>query len=102
MSGMAGRRKTKRQAPGITTDVEEYLNQEQRTELVHGGQRPVGGMEYRRSKVFPQIGQSKVSFGKAEEGEESSTGKGGEWLSDSRSSRRAARSRRWEEPKKPK
>ena len=61
----------------------------------------MGRMEYRRSKALPQIGQSKVSFGKAEEGGDSSTRRE-EWLSDSRSRRSAARSRRWEEPKKPK
>ena len=87
--------------PGIITGIEEYLFQAERTELVHGGQRPVGGMVYRCSKAFPQIGQSKVSFGKIGEAEESSSGRGA-WVSDSRSSRRAARSRRWEEPKKPK
>jgi hypothetical protein len=58
--------------------------------LVHGGQRPVGGMVYRRNKALPQIGQSKVSFGKAGE---SWSGREG-WLSVSRSNRRAARSRR--------
>ncbi len=70
-------------------------------ELVHGGQRPVGEMVYRSSKALPQDGQSKISFGKVGEEGESSPDRG-EWASDSRSSRRAARSRRWEEPKKPK
>ena len=98
---MAGRRKTKRQAPGIITGVEGDLFREERTELDHGGQRPVGGMVYRCNKAFPQIGQSKVSFGKIGEAEESSSGRWA-WVSVSRSSRRAARSRRWEEPKKPK
>ena len=66
---------------------------EQRTELVHGGQRPVGGMVYRRSKGFPQVGQSSGSLVKAGEAGESSSGRG-ERVSDSRSSRRLARSRR--------
>jgi len=61
----------------------------------------VGGMEYRCSKACPQIGQRKVSFGGIEEGGGSSAS-GGERVSVSRSSRRLARSRRWEEPKKPK
>ena len=90
---MPGRRKGKRKAPGIITGAEGYLFQEERTELVHGGQRPVGGMVYRRSKAFPQSGQSKVSFGKVGDGVGSSSGRG-EWVSVSRSSRRAARSRR--------
>ena len=83
------------------TGAEENLFAKQRTELVHGGQRPVGGMEYRCSKALPQAGQSKVSFGKVGDSTGSSPGRG-ESLSVSRSSRRAARSRRWEEPKKPK
>jgi hypothetical protein len=37
-------------------------------ELIHGEQRPVEGMVYRPSKVFPQIGQSNVSFGKVGDG----------------------------------
>ena len=90
---MAGKWKAKRQAPGIITGVEGYSFQEERTELVHGGQRPVGGMVYRRNKAFPQSGQSNVSFGKVGEGVGSSSGRG-EWVSVSRSSRRAARSRR--------
>jgi len=98
---MAGRRKAKRQATGNISGVEEYLFEEQRTELVHGGQRPFGGMEYRRSKALPQDGQSKVSFGKVGDSEGSSPGRW-EWVSVSSSSRRAARSKRWEEPKKPK
>ena len=98
---MAGRRKVKRKAPGKITGVEGYSFQEVRTELVHGGQRPVGGVEYRCNKAFPQIGQSKVSFGKVGGGGGSSSGRG-EWVSVSRSSRRAARSGRWDEPKKPK
>ncbi len=70
---MAGRRKAKRMAPGIITGVEGYSFQEVRTELVHGGQRPVGEMVYRSSKALPQDGQSKVSFGKiGEDGENSS------------------------------
>ncbi len=85
--------------------------------MVHGGQRPVGGalschpelveglskggMEYSSSKGLPQIGQSKVSFGKVGDGGGSSPGRG-ERVSVSRSSRRAARSKRWDEPKKPK
>jgi hypothetical protein len=73
--------------------VEGYLFQGKRTELVHGGQRPVGGMVYRRNKAFPQDGQSDVSLGKAGDGVGSSSGRG-EWVSVSRSSRRAARSRR--------
>ena len=91
--GIAGRRKAKRKAPGIITGVEGYSFQEARTELVHGGQRPVGGMVYRRSKAFPQTGQSNVSFGKVGDGGGSSSGRG-EWVSVSRSSRRAARSKR--------
>jgi hypothetical protein len=98
---MASRRKAKRKLPGIITGVEGYLFQVERTELVHGGQRPVGGMVYRRSRAFPQIWQSNVSFGKVGEGGESSSDRG-EWVSVSRSRRRAARSRRWDEPKKPK
>lgn len=98
---MAGRRKAKRMAPGKITGVEEYLFQGKRTEPFHGGQRPVGGalslsrggMIYRRSKAFPQIGQSKVSFGKVGDGRGRFSGRG-EWVSVSRSSRRAARSRR--------
>ena len=96
-----GRRKAKRQAPGITTGVEECLNEAERTELVHGGQRPVGGMENRRSKVLPQIGHSTNSFGKDGECKRSMSGIG-DGESASRNSRRAARNRRWEEPKKPK
>ena len=65
---MGGKWKAKRKAPGIITGVEGYLFQEERTELVHGGQRPVGGMVYRRNKAFPQSGQSNVSFGKVGEG----------------------------------
>ena len=80
-------------APGKITGVEGYSFQEARTELVHGGQRPVGGMVYRCSKAFPQIGQSKVSFDKVEDGVGRLSGRG-EWVSVSRSSRRAARSRR--------
>jgi hypothetical protein len=57
------------------------------------GQRPLGGIEYRRSKAFPQIGQRNVSFGKVGDGGGSSAGRG-EWVSVSRSNRRAARSRR--------
>jgi hypothetical protein len=98
---MVGRRQAKRQAPGITTGVEECLHPSERTKLAHGGQRPVGGMVYRRSKALPQIGQSKASFGKVGEARESLSGRGA-WVSDSSSSRSAARSRRWEEPKKPK
>ena len=98
---MAGRRKAKRQAPGKITGVEEYLFHEQRTELVQGGQRPLGGMEYRRSKALPQDGQSKVTFVRVADSTGSSPGKG-ESLSFSSNSRRAARSRRWDEPKKPK
>jgi len=98
---MAGRRKAKRKAPGINTGMEGYWFQEAGTVLVHGGQRPLGGMVYRRSKAFPQDGQSKVPFGKVGDSTGSSPGKG-ESLSFSSSSRRAARSRRWEEPKKPK
>ena len=90
---MAGKRKAKRQAPGIKFGVEEYSFHEARTKLVHGGRRPVGGIVYRRNKAFPQIGQSKVSFGKVGEGGGSSSGRG-EWLSVSRRMRRAARSRR--------
>ena len=60
MAGMAGRGKAKRKAPGIITGMEGYSFQAKRTELVHGGQRPVGGMVYRRNKAFPQIGQSNV------------------------------------------
>jgi integrase len=37
------------------------MNQAERRELLHGGQRPVGGMVYRFSKALPQIGQSKES-----------------------------------------
>ena len=98
---MAGRRKVKRKTPGKITGVDGYSFQAERTEPFHGGQRPVGGMVYRRSKAFPQIGQSNVSFGKAGNSGGSSSCRG-EWVSVSRSSRRAARSRRWEEPKKPK
>ena len=87
--------------PGIITGIEENLFQEQRTELVHGGRRPVGGMVNSRSKAFPQLGQSKVSFGKDGEAEARSSGSGA-WMSVSRRMRRAARSRRWDEPKKPK
>jgi hypothetical protein len=65
---MAGRRKAKRMAPGKITGVEGYLFQAERIELVHGGQRPVGGMVYRRSKAFPQIWQRNVSFGKVGDG----------------------------------
>jgi len=90
---MAGRWKAESTAPGIIAGVEGYSYQEERTELVQGGQRPVGGMEYRRSKAFPQIGQSKVSFGKVGDGWGRLSG-GGEGVSVSRSSRRAARSRR--------
>lgn len=96
-----GRRKAQRQAPGIIAGVNGYWFREKRTELIHGVQRPVGGMVYRCNKAFPQIGQSKVSFGKVGDGRGSLSGRG-EWLSDSRSSRMAARYRRWEEPKKPK
>lgn len=58
------RRQAKRQAPRITTGVEKSMNQAERTELLHGGQRPVGGMENRRSKALPQIRQSKEFLGK--------------------------------------
>jgi hypothetical protein len=92
--------KVKRQAYGISTGVEEYLNQEQRTELVHGGQRPVGGVVYRSSKALPQVGQRTGAFGEVGEGAQSMFG-GKELFSKSRSSRRAAKSRRWEAPKKP-
>ena len=61
----------------------------------------MGGMVNRCNKAIPQIGQSNVSFGKIGEGGESSSGRGA-WVSDSRNSRRAARSKRWDEPKKPK
>ena len=98
---MAGRRKAKRKAPGIITGVERYWFQEAGTELIHGGQRPLGGMVYRRSKALPQDRQSKVPFGKVGDSTGSSSGRG-EWLSVSSNSRRADRSRRWEEPKKPK
>ena len=90
---MTGRRKAKRMAPGKITGVDGSLFQGKGTELVHGGQRPVGGMIYRSSKAFPQDGQSKVSFDKVGDSVGSSSGRG-EWVSVSRSSRRAARSRR--------
>jgi hypothetical protein len=52
-----------------------------------------GGMENRRSKALPQIGQSKVFLGKvgACAGKSSASGA---WVSDSSSSRRLVRSRR--------
>lgn len=75
--------------------------QAERAQLIHGGQRPLGRMVYKRNKAFPQIEQSKVSFGKFGDGRGSSSGRG-MWESVSRSSRRAAKSKRWEDPKKPK
>jgi hypothetical protein len=47
--------------------VDRYLFTKQRTEMDHGGQRPVGGMECRSSKAFPQTGQRIGSFGKVGE-----------------------------------
>ena len=98
---MAGRRKAKRMLPKIITGDDGYSYREAGTELFHGGQRPVCGVENRSSKALPQAGQSKVSFGEVGDSTGNSPGRG-ESLSFSSSSRRAASSRRREEPKKPK
>ena len=95
------RRNAKRWAPGRIAGVEGNLFQEERPDLAHGGQRPVGGMECKSRKGFPQWGHSKVFLGKVGEGKGSLSGKGRGQLV-SRASRRASRSGRRQEAKKPK
>lgn len=81
--------------------MDGFLFQVKEAQLIHGGQRPLGEMEYKRNKAFPQIEQSKVSLGKVGDGVGSSSVRGVR-ESVSRSIRRAAKSKRWEDPKKPK
>lgn len=53
-AGMGCRRKVKMAAARNLSGVDGCLFAEQRTELVHGGQRLVGGMECRSSRHYPE------------------------------------------------